>query len=429
MSGGERRALLPALVAPAATLDAPEWDRYSRQILLPGYADESQRRLKNARVLVIGAGGLGSPALFYLAAAGVGTIGIVDDDQVETSNLQRQIVHTTHDVDRRKVDSARDALYSLNPLVTVHTYAERLTAENAPTIFAGYDLVIDGSDNFDTRYVVSDAAERADIPCVWGAVLQFEAQITVFSARHGHTYRGLFPDSPPAGSAPSCGEAGVLGVLCGVAGTTMAGEAIKLLTGIGQPLLGRLLVIDMLTTAWRELEIEPDFGASAARSEWSSQSTGTSGAVASADSVSPLACADAGQPPRFPQSAFAPGASSNSVASSGPVETITAIDLARALAGVDDGEGFVVVDVREVAEFASGTVPTAVSVPLSTLKRSAEIPGVPRDMRVVLCCQVGVRAQHAGALLTDAGYRRLHVLDGGLNQWNSLAPALRDVGR
>ena len=223
-----------------------ELTRTARQMNLPGFGPEQQERLHDARVLVIGAGGLGAPILHYLAAVGVGTIGIVDDDRVSVSNLQRQVLHGVEDVGDLKTESAARAITRLNPLVTVQQHPVRLDAQNARDIVAGYDLVLDGADNFGTRYLVSDACALAGIPCVWGSILRFEGRVSVFWSGCGPTYRDLHPEPPPAGEVPSCAEGGVLGMLPGTIGSIMAAETVKLVTGIGKPLLGRLLLHDAL---------------------------------------------------------------------------------------------------------------------------------------------------------------------------------------
>ncbi|MFC0682530.1 ThiF family adenylyltransferase [Lysobacter korlensis] len=241
---------LPPLVPVGPELSGEEQRRYARQLVLDGIGTDGQRRLKNARVLVVGAGGLGSPVLLYLASAGVGTLGIADGDTVAVSNLQRQVLHPADAVGRGKVDSAVEALAAVNPLVRVVAHPEFLSARNADLILSGYDLVIDGTDNFETRYVLSDAAARAGIPCVWGSVLRYDGQVSVFwdapPGRPGVTLRDLHPQSSATDSAESCAVAGVLGALCGSVGSVMATEAIKLLVGAGTPLLGRVLVVDAL---------------------------------------------------------------------------------------------------------------------------------------------------------------------------------------
>jgi sulfur-carrier protein adenylyltransferase/sulfurtransferase len=250
---------LPPLVEPRGDLTSSEVTRYSRHLLLPGIGAEGQNRLAAARVLVIGAGGLGSPVISYLAAAGVGTIGVVDDDVVDLTNLQRQVIHRDEDVGRLKTDSAADAVARANPAVIVERHNLHLDDDNAADLLAGYHLVVDGCDNFDTRYVVSDAAAAAGIPCVWGSVLRFEGQVSTFwsaaPAGAGITLRDVFPEPPAPGTVPSCSEAGVLGAVCAAVGSVMAAEAVKLICGLGVSLLGRLLVFDALAMTWSELPV------------------------------------------------------------------------------------------------------------------------------------------------------------------------------
>lgn len=254
---------LPPLVEPGRELNRDELARYARHLVLPGMGTEGQRRLASARVLVVGAGGLGSPALLYLAAAGVGTLGIVDDDLVETSNLQRQVIHGVSDLGSPKTKSARATVAEVNPHVRVVEHRERLTAANALDVLSGYDLVLDGTDAFATRYLVSDAAEVLDIPCVWGAIYRFTGQVATFwgappAGVEGVTYRDVFPEPPPAGASPDCATGGVLGAMCGTLGSVMATEAIKLVTGLGETLLGRLATYDALALTWRHLAVRRD---------------------------------------------------------------------------------------------------------------------------------------------------------------------------
>ena len=248
----------PPLVEPAPALSREEVARYARHLLIPEVGLLGQRRLKAARVLVVGAGGLGSPALLYLAAAGVGTIGVVDDDVVETSNLQRQVVHGVGDVGRAKTASAADTLAEVNPLVTVVRHDLRLDSGNALELIGGYDLVLDGTDNFATRYLVNDACVLLGKPHVWGSIYRFDGQVSVWWAEHGPCYRCVFPEPPPPGMVPSCAEGGVLGVLCAAIGSVQATETIKLLTGVGEPLVGRLMVHDALRQSWDTLTVRKD---------------------------------------------------------------------------------------------------------------------------------------------------------------------------
>src|SRR5436190_3919085 len=253
---------LPPLVEPAAELTKEEVARYSRHLIIPDVGVDGQKRLKNAKVLVVGAGGLGSPALLYLAAAGVGTLGIVEFDVVDESNLQRQVIHGQSDIGRPKAESARDSIAEINPFVRVNVHQTHLSSENALSIFADYDLIVDGTDNFATRYLVNDAAVLLGKPYVWGSIFRFEGQVSVFweDAPNGQglNYRDLYPEPPPPGMVPSCAEGGVLGVLCASIGSIMVTEAIKLITGIGEPLLGRLISYDALEMKYREVKIRKD---------------------------------------------------------------------------------------------------------------------------------------------------------------------------
>ena len=249
---------LPPLVEPAEELTVEEVRRYSRHLIIPDVGMVGQKRLKNARVLVIGAGGLGSPALLYLAAAGVGTLGIVEFDTVDESNLQRQIIHGQSDIGKSKALSAKESIAEVNPLVNVVVHDVRLDNDNVMDIFAQYDLILDGTDNFATRYLVNDAAVLSNKPYVWGSIFRFEGQVSVFWAEHGPQYRDLYPEPPPPGMVPSCAEGGVLGVLCASIGSIMVTEAIKLITGIGDPLIGRLMVYDALEMSYKTLNLRRD---------------------------------------------------------------------------------------------------------------------------------------------------------------------------
>lgn len=391
-------APLPPLVAPASELSREELERYSRHLTLPQLGEEGQRRLKNARVLVIGAGGLGAPALQYLAAAGVGTIGVVDDDVVSVSNLQRQVVHGMADIGRPKVDSAADAVSRLNPLVTVHRHPERLSTDNALEIFSGYDLIMDGADNFGTRFLVSDAAELTGIPVVWGSILRFDGQVSVFWSGHGPVYRDLFPEAPAPGQVPSCAEGGVLGMLPATIGSVMVTEALKLITGIGRPLLGRVLIHDALAQTWRELTVLPD----------------------------------PHRPPVTDLSrvALACGLPSDDDAAPAPHETVTAAELAELLTARSLGEtSFTLVDVREDWERKLVAIPGSVHVPLQdVLDRGVTALPDEAEGTVILHCKAGARsAQALAALRRDYALREDTVkhLDGGVLAWiDRVDPAL-----
>lgn len=249
---------LPPLVEPATELSTNEVKRYSRHLIIPDVGMTGQKRLKNAKVLCVGAGGLGSPALLYLAAAGVGTLGVIDFDVVDESNLQRQIIHGQSDVGRPKALSARDSIKEVNPYITVVVHEESLDSDNVMEIFAGYDLIVDGTDNFATRYLVNDACVLLGKPYVWGSIYRFDGQASVFWAEYGPCYRCLYPEPPPPGMVPSCAEGGVLGVLCASIGSIQVTEAIKLITGIGESLAGRLMIYDALEMSYRSLNIRKD---------------------------------------------------------------------------------------------------------------------------------------------------------------------------
>lgn len=361
----------PPLVEPGDDLTPEEVTRYSRHLLLPEIGREGQRRLKNARVLVVGAGGLGSPVLLYLAAAGVGTIGVVDDDVVDSSNLQRQVVHGVDDVGRAKVDSAADAVARVNPLVRVVPHRGRVDPSTALDLVRGYDLVVDGTDNFPTRYVVSDACVLAGVPLVWGSILRFDGQVSVFWAEHGPTYRDLFPSPPPPASVPSCGEAGVLGAVCAMVGSVMSSEVVKLVTGAGEPLVGRLVVVDALATTWRTLEVRRD-------------------------------------PAAAPVTA---------VTSPYPDEDAVPVVDAPALAALLAADAVRLVDVREADELAIVSLPGAVHVPVREFGSGTVPDVVPRDRPVVLLCKSGARSARALRVLREAGFDDARHLDGGITAW------------
>src|ERR1700754_3951241 len=249
---------LPPLVEPADSLTIDEVRRYSRHLIIPDVAMDGQKRLKNAKVLCVGAGGLGSPALMYLAAAGVGTLGIVEFDTVDESNLQRQIIHGQSDIGKPKAESAAATVREINPLVNVVIHNTALDRDNVKEIFSQYDLIVDGTDNFATRYMVTDAAVLLGKPYVWGSIYRFDGQASVFWAEHGPCYRCLYPEPPPPGMVPSCAEGGVLGVLCASIGSIQVTEAIKLLTGVGDSLLGRLMIYDALEMTYHSVRVQKD---------------------------------------------------------------------------------------------------------------------------------------------------------------------------
>ena len=366
------------LVAPGGALDAAARTRYARQIALPGFGEIGQSRLAAARVLVIGAGGLGTPVLAALAGAGVGTIGIVDDDVVEVANLHRQLLHGTGDLGRAKTSSASDAMREINPDVQVREHRERLSASNAERLFGDYDIVVDGSDNFATRYVVADAAERLGIPTVWGAVLGFAGQVAVFWPPHGPGYRDLHPDVPD--EAGTCATGGVLGMVCHAIGALMAAETVKLITGIGAPLIGRLMLFDASDATWRTLEVVADPGRG-------SGSTDGSGCRSDAVETPPVRPADPGITPA----------------------AVTPSALAGELAGVRVP---IVIDVREPVE-TDGILAGSLRIPLAEVAAAA-LDDLDRTDPVVTVCASGGRARRAAEVLSARGFHDVRWLAGGV---------------
>ncbi len=391
---------LPPLVDPAAELTLDEVRRYSRHLIIPDVGMSGQKRLKNAKVLVIGAGGLGSPALLYLAAAGVGTLGIVDFDVVDESNLQRQIIHGQSDIGRSKAASARDSVKEVNPFVTVVLHEERLDSSNAMGIFAGYDLIVDGTDNFATRYLVNDACVLLGKPYVWGSIYRFDGQASVFWAEHGPCYRCLYPEPPPPGMVPSCAEGGVFGVLCASIGAIQVNEAIKLLTGIGEPLLGRLKVYDALEMDFRDIKVRKDPD-----------------------------CAICGENPTvtglIDYEAFC-GTISEEAAAAAADSTISALTLKEMLDRRSAGqEDFLLVDVREPNEAEIVAIPGSVLIPKGQFLDGSALERLPQDRRVVLYCKVGGRSAEALAVLKGAGFSDALHVGGGVLAWvNQVDPSL-----
>ncbi|MEZ5210029.1 molybdopterin-synthase adenylyltransferase MoeB [Gordonia sp. (in: high G+C Gram-positive bacteria)] len=375
---------LPPLVEPGPELTAEEIARYSRHLIIPEVGTVGQRRLANARVLVMGAGGLGSPTLLYLAAAGIGTLGIVDFDVVDRSNLQRQVIHSTADVGRRKTASAAESIAALNPLVRTRVHDLALTADNAVELFSGYDLILDGTDNFATRYLVNDAAALAGKPYVWGSIFRFTGQVSVFyddaPGGRGRNYRDLYPDPPPPGLVPSCAEGGVLGILCATIGSLMGTEAIKLICGIGEPLLGRLLVYDALAMTQRTVR----FGRDPERAA----------ITALADDYE----------------AFC-GVARPAVE---PADEVTAEQLRAAL---DSPSPPVLIDVREPVEWEIVRLPGARLVPKGAVTSGSGLGEIPHDADVVLYCKTGVRSAEALLALRAAGLQRVRHLRGGIVAW------------
>jgi molybdopterin/thiamine biosynthesis adenylyltransferase/rhodanese-related sulfurtransferase len=368
------------------TLSPEERQRYSRHLVLPQVGPDGQRTLKAARVLIVGAGGLGSPVAMYLAAAGIGTLGLVDFDVVDVTNLHRQLLHGTSDVGRTKLASARDRLYDINPNVIVELHDARLTSANALEMLRRYDLIVDGTDNFATRYLVNDACVLLGIPNVYGSIFRFEGQASVFSTPDGPCYRCLFPEPPPVDSVPNCAEGGVLGVLPGMVGTIQAAEAIKLVLGIGRTLAGRLLLIDALTMEYRSVQLRRD-------PECPACGTRTITTLIDYDEF-------CGSAPPVPSASDAVG-------------EISPAELAALLVhgGVD------LIDVREPHEWDAGHVTGARLVPLGQL--GAAIATLDPEREVVVMCRSGGRGANAAAQLRAAGFTRVRNLSGGLTRWQS----------
>ena len=386
--------MVTPLVEPAAELTADEVRRYSRHLIIPDVGMTGQKRLKNAKVLIIGAGGLGSPALLYLAAAGVGTLGIIDFDNVDESNLQRQVIHGQSDIGKSKALSAAESIAEINPLVKVIIHDERLENANVLDIFAGYDLILDGTDNFATRYLVNDGAVLLGKPYVWGSIYRFEGQVSVFWAQEGPHYRDLYPEPPPPGMVPSCAEGGVLGVLCASIGSIMVTEAIKLITGIGDPLIGRLMVYDALEMRYNTLKIGRD---------------------PNGEPITEL----------MPDYEAFWGAISDEAAEAAADSTISVTQLDGWLKErADGGRDFVLVDVREPNEFEINRIPGSILIPKGEFLNGLAIEQLPQDKQVVLHCKSGARSAEALAILKGAGFDDAVHVGGGVAAWvNQIDPS------
>ena len=389
---------LPPLVEPAESLTVEEVVRYSRHLIIPEYGMAGQKRLKNAKVLCVGAGGLGSPALMYLAAAGVGTLGIVEFDTVDVSNLQRQIIHGQSDIGKSKAESARETVREINPLINVNLHEVRLDSSNVMDLFSQYDLIVDGTDNFATRYLVNDAAVLLGKPYIWGSIYRFEGQASVFWSEYGPCYRCLYPEPPPPGMVPSCAEGGVLGVLCASIGSIQVTEAIKVLTGIGDPLVGRLMTYDALEMSYRTLKIRKDPN-----------------------------CALCGPNPTVTElidyEAFC-GSISVEAADAAAGSTITATDLKQKLderaAGKRD---FLLVDVREPGEYEIVNIPGAILIPKGRILDGSALAEMPHDKPIILHCKSGVRSAECLAALKGAGFADATHVAGGVLAWvNQVEP-------
>jgi adenylyltransferase/sulfurtransferase len=385
VAGGTGAAVAPALPA----LSGDEVRRYSRHLILPEVGMDGQRALKAAKVLCIGAGGLGSPAAMYLAAAGVGTLGLVDFDVVDMSNLQRQLLHGTNDIGRPKLDSAKDRLHDLNPNVHVETYETALSSANALELFASYDVILDGTDNFPTRYLVNDACVLLGKPNAYGSIFRFEGQASVFATKDGPCYRCLYPEPPPPGLVPSCAEGGVLGVLPGIIGTIQATETIKLILGVGEPLIGRFLIFDALRMRFRELKLRKDADCPVC---------GTHPTVTALIDYEQFC-------------GVAPQTRSDS-ADASMTDDMQPVELKQRL---DRGEPIVIVDVREPQEYQINRIPGSRLIPLGELPQRYE--ELDRDAAIVCQCKSGMRSAKATGFLRSIGFKNVRNLAGGILGW------------
>jgi adenylyltransferase/sulfurtransferase len=374
-----------------------EIKRYSRHLIMPEVGVDGQRRLKAGSVLCVGAGGLGSPAAMYLAAAGVGRIGIVDFDVVDYSNLQRQIIHGTSSIGKTKLESAKARLLDINPHIQVDTYETALSSENALELFKPYDVILDGTDNFPTRYLTNDACVLLGKPNAYGSIFRFEGQASVFAAQDGPCYRCLYPEPPPPGLVPSCAEGGVLGVLPGVIGVIQATEAIKLITGIGEPLVGRFLIYDALRMKFRELKLRKDPDCPVC---------GTHPTVTALIDYEEFC----GLRPSVEAEAAA--AVEASAASARSTTEITAVELKQRM---DQGDALKIVDVREPNEYQINRIPGAQLIPLGELpRRYAELDP---EEELVVHCKMGGRSAKAADYLRSVGFKRVLNLKGGILEW------------
>ncbi|MEV5568659.1 adenylyltransferase/sulfurtransferase MoeZ [Spirillospora sp. NPDC052269] len=388
---------LPPLVEPAPELTRDEVNRYSRHLIIPDVGMAGQKRLKNARVLCVGAGGLGSPALMYLAAAGVGTLGVIDFDVVDESNLQRQVIHRQSTLGLPKAESAAATVREINPLIDVVVHNTALDRDNILDIFGQYDLIVDGTDNFATRYMVNDAAVLLGKPYVWGSIYRFDGQASVFWAEHGPCYRCLYPEPPPPGMVPSCAEGGVLGVLCASIGSIQVNEAIKLVTGIGEPLVGRLMIYDALEMSYRAVKVRKD-----------------------------PECPLCGENPTITElmedyEAFC-GAVSEEASLAAKESTISVHDLK---AMQDRDEDIFLVDVREPNEYEIVSIPGATLIPKGEFLNGSALEKLPQDKKIVLHCKSGVRSAEALAVVKNAGFGDAVHVGGGIVAWvNQIDPSL-----
>jgi adenylyltransferase/sulfurtransferase len=380
---------IPPLVEKGPALTVDEVRRYSRHLIIPDVAMAGQQRLMNAKVLCVGAGGLGSPALMYLAAAGVGTLGIVEFDTVDESNLQRQIIHGQSDIGKSKAMSAKEKIAEINPNVNVVLHEVRLETDNVMEIFAQYDLIVDGTDNFATRYLVNDACVLLKKPYVWGSIYRFDGQASVFWAEYGPCYRCLYPEPPPPGMVPSCAEGGVLGVLCASIGSIQTTEAIKLLTGIGEPLIGQLMIYDALEMSYRKIKVRKD-----------------------------PKCPLCGEKPT--QTALLPDYEAFCGVLSDAAEVAvkdSTISVAELKGKIDKKENFLLIDVREPSEFEIVRIPGSVLIPKQGFLDGSALAGLPQDKPIILHCKSGVRSAECLAILKSAGFADATHVSGGVVAW------------
>jgi len=379
----------PPLVKPGAALTVDEVRRYSRHLIIPDVAMAGQQRLMNAKVLCVGAGGLGSPALMYLAAAGVGTLGIVEFDTVDESNLQRQIIHGQSDIGKSKALSAKEKIAEINPYVNVILHETRLDNSNVMEIFSQYDIIVDGTDNFATRYLVNDACVILKKPYVWGSIYRFDGQASVFWAEYGPCYRCLYPEPPPPGMVPSCAEGGVLGVLCATIGSIQTTEAIKVLTGIGEPVIGSLMVYDALDMTFRKIKVRKDPNC-------------------------PLCSENATQKELLPDYEAFCGTLSEAAQEASAGSTITVQQLKSK---IDGDENFYLIDVREPSEYEIVKIPTSHLIPKQGFLDGSVLATLPQDKPIVLHCKSGVRSAECLAILKHAGFADASHVAGGVIAW------------
>jgi adenylyltransferase/sulfurtransferase len=380
---------IPPLVDKGPALTVDEVRRYSRHLIIPDVAMAGQQRLMNAKVLCVGAGGLGSPALMYLAAAGVGTLGIVEFDTVDESNLQRQIIHGQSDIGKSKAISAKEKIAEINPNVNVIVHELRLDTDNVMEIFSQYDLIVDGTDNFATRYLVNDACVLLKKPYVWGSIYRFDGQASVFWAEYGPCYRCLYPEPPPPGMVPSCAEGGVLGVLCASIGSIQTTEAIKLIAGIGEPLIGQLMIYDALEMSYRKIKVRKD-------------------------PKCPL-CSD-----KPTQTALLPDYEAFCGVLSDAAEVAvkdSTISVAELKAKIDNKDKFILIDVREPSEFEIVKIPGAILIPKQGFLDGSALAGLPQDKPIILHCKSGVRSAECLAILKSAGFADATHVSGGVVAW------------